>query len=190
MRKTLALPALLAVCSVPSLLAQTRSAAAESHAPVTLVVKPIDGEAAKLAQKLTPAASSTPFVLNIFTLAGPNVSGGPICYDCVTGAGTPNLGIVEPAGYQVKGAAAPQVDVFLYDFNYTGSCTFMIQMVDSTGTVLSYTNPTFSFTAPTTIALGTALSIPTTAATGIGYVETIATCGSSTSKSASAFLIL
>jgi hypothetical protein len=99
------------------------------------------------------------------------------------------LGILTPSGYIVKGGAASQINVYLYDFNYTGSCTFTIQIVDKTKTVVVSTNPTFSFTAPTNILLGTALPIPSTAAVGVGYVETIAVCGASTTKSASAFYI-
>jgi hypothetical protein len=185
MLKSFLFVAFLTACGA-SLWAQSTADATGSRATVTLTVTPLDSELAKSVPDVTDA--STPFLLNIFTLIGVNSTGLP-CYNCVTSVAAPNLGILTPSGYIVKGGAASQINVYLYDFNYTGSCTFTIQIVDKTKTVVVSTNPTFSFTAPTNILLGTALPIPSTAAVGVGYVETIAVCGASTTKSASAFYI-
>lgn len=188
MQKTLALPALLAICSVPSLLAQTKDATPDDKVPVSILVEPLDGEATKVAQAIAPDASSSPFLLNIFTVIGANSSGVP-CYNCVTNAGTPNVGIVVPAGYVIAGGAAPQIDIALYDFNYTGSCTVTIEVIDKTKTVVASTAPTFSFTSSSSIFVEAVMSIPSTAAVGVGVVESTVLCGTSSSKSGSAVVI-
>ena len=185
MLKSFLFVALLTACGA-SLWAQSTTDATGSRVTVTLAVLPLDSEAAKTVPDVTNA--STPFLLNTMTVIGPNSTGVP-CYSCVTNAAAPNMGILMPASYIVKGGAASQINAFLSDFNYTDSCTFTIQIVDKSKTVVASTTPSFSFTAPTSILLSKALAIPSTAAVGVGYVETIAVCGASTTKSASEFYI-
>lgn len=141
---------------------------------------------------VTPEAGSEPAIINIFTLMGPNPVPNPTnlpCYDCVGGAGTPNLGILQPSGL-IHRSVNYQVDVFLVDNTYTGSCTYTIEVVNKTSGVIVSTNPTFSETAPTTILLGTAFTIPSTAPLGPSSVTTSAVCGASTTKSSSPVFIL
>lgn len=131
-------------------------------------------------------ATSQPLILNEFTVAGPNVSGVP-CYDCVTSANTPNLGILQPIGIVSTGVQY-QLDAFLVDQNYTGSCTYTFEVVR--GSTVIYSAPaTFNETAPTTILLGTALTIPTGTVKGAATLSTVAVCGSSKTRSSSGLYI-
>lgn len=178
--KSLALPALLTICGV-SLWAQ-----AGGLADVTVTLGPLDAASAYVAAD-DDFATTTLQIVNIMTVIGPNTLGLP-CYNCVTGIAAPNLGMLEPAGVIPRGGAPSQINVFLWDQSYTGSCTFTIEILDKSKAVVASTTPTFSFTAPTTILLGTALAIPGTAEAGMGRVQTIAVCGASTTKSGSLFL--
>jgi hypothetical protein len=153
-----------------------------SRGVVTLAVNPIEGDTVYVEPDADAAAK--PFIENILTVIGENVSGLP-CYNCVANALSPNLGILTPAGVIQRGGNTYQIDTFLYDQNYTGSCTFTIEIVDAAKTVVASTNSTFSFTAPTTILLNTTLAIPSTAGVGVGHVQTRAVCGASTTYSAS-----
>jgi hypothetical protein len=130
--------------------------------------------------------ATKPLIINTFTIMGDNVTGTP-CYSCVTGATTPNLGILQPSGL-VKAGTQYQVNVFLVDQNYTGSCTFTFEVTRKT-TVIYTATTTFSETAPTTILLGTALTVPTGTTAGSATLSTTAVCGSSTTKSSSTIYI-
>jgi hypothetical protein len=174
--------ALLTAGSI-SLWAQS-AAPTDPNAPVTLALTPLDAANGYVALDADSDAAAAPFIVNIMTVIGPNTTGLP-CYNCVTNVLAPNLGILEPSGIIKRGGAASQINVFLYDENYTGSCTFTIEIVDKAKAVVVSSKPTFSFTAPTTILLGTALPIPSTATVGMGRVQTTAVCGTSTTKSSS-----
>ena len=187
MRKSFVFLTLLIV-SGALLWAQSEGATPDSTVTVTLAEPPLD-QARTVAHDDNAAAPATaPLIVNVFTVIGANSTGLP-CFNCVTGAASPNIGILQPSGVIKRGGAASQVNVFLWDQNYTGSCTFTIEVVDSAKAVVVSTNPTFSFTAPRPILIGTALSIPVTAAVGIGHVQTTAVCGTSTTKSASPVFI-
>jgi hypothetical protein len=180
--KSFALIALLMACGV-SLWAQ--STGPDRTATVTLAVGPLDDDSANVVPDENPyAAATTPLIVNVLTVIGVNSTGVP-CYNCVANAASPNIGLLSPSGVIKRGGAPSQVDVFLYDQTYTGSCTFTIEIVDKAKTVVASTNPTFSFTAPRPILLGTALAVPSTAAVGMGRVQTTAVCGTSTTKSGS-----
>jgi hypothetical protein len=130
--------------------------------------------------------ATKPLIINTFTIMGDNVTGTP-CYSCVTGATTPNLGVLQPSGI-VKAGTQYQVNVFLVDQSYTGSCTYTFE-VTRKSTVIYSANTTFTETAPTTILLGTALTVPTGTTAGGAALSTTAVCGSSTTKSSSTIYI-
>src|ERR1039458_2155690 len=102
--------------------------------------------------------ATKPLIINTFTIMGDNVTGTP-CYSCVTGATTPNLGVLQPSGI-VKAGTQYQVNVFLVDQNYTGSCTDTFE-VTRKSTVIYSANTTFTENAPTTMLLRTPLTVPT-----------------------------
>jgi hypothetical protein len=135
---------------------------------------------------VAPEAGSKPLIINTFTIMGDNVTGTP-CFSCVTGATTPNLGVLQPSGI-VKVGTQYQVNAFLVDQNYTGSCTYTFE-VTRQSTVIYSANATFSETAPTTVLLGTALTVPSGTTAGSAALSTTAVCGSSTTKSSSAIYI-
>jgi hypothetical protein len=134
----------------------------------------------------TPDAATATLILNTLTVMGDNVSGLP-CFDCVTGVATPNIGLLSPSGV-VKAGSSYQINVFLVDENYTGPCTYTIE-VHRKSTVIVSTNPTFDENAPTGILIGTALTIPAGTTAGAAAVSTTAVCGSSTTKSSSPIYI-
>jgi hypothetical protein len=123
--------------------------------------------------------ASKPLIINTFTIMGDNVTGTP-CYSCVTGAATPNLGVLQPSGI-VKAGTQYEVNVSLVDQNYTGSCTYTFE-VTRKSTVIYSASTTFAETAPTSILLGTALTVPTGTTAGSAALSTTAVCGSSTTK--------
>jgi hypothetical protein len=130
--------------------------------------------------------ATKPLIINTFTILGDNITGTP-CYSCVTGATTPNLGILQPSGI-VKVGTQYQINVFLVDENYTGSCTYTYELTRGS-TVIYSSSTSFNETAPTAILLGSALTIPTGTTSGSAAVSTTAVCGSSTTKSSSAIYI-
>lgn len=158
---------------------------AQSKAPVTHEVRYLTPEEAGISPDAEPA--STPLILNEFVIMGTNVTGLP-CYNCVTGANAPNLGVVTPIGL-VSTNVQYGVDAFLVDQNYTGTCNFTFAVTRKTTTIYSAGPYAFSETAPTTILLGTAITIPTGTAKGVASLSMTAVCGSSTTRSASAIYI-
>lgn len=173
----------LTVCG-GSLLAQS----AEFVDNTTQQVRPLAAQPGYVPPDGTPDAASVPAIFNILTVMGPNVSGPP-CYNCITGGAAPNIGLLSPAGI-VHRNVNYQVDVFLVDHSYTGSCTYTIAVLNYKKQVIVSTNPTFSEVANSSILLGTAFTIPSTALLGPGSVSTTAVCGTSTTKSASPLYIL
>src|ERR1035437_643 len=79
--------------------------------------------------------ATKPLIINTFTIMGDNVTGTP-CYSCVTGATTPNLGVLQPSGI-VKAGTQYQVNVFLVDQNYTGSCTYTFEVTRKSTVIYS-----------------------------------------------------
>lgn len=181
--KSFAFLALLTASGV-ALCAQPADAPVDTNASVTLVLPPLDRET----QNVVSNGATTPVIVNVMTVIGA-VSTGVPCFDCVTSATSPNIGIVQPSGVIQRGGAASQINAFLFDQNYTGSCTFRIEIVDASQKVVASTRPRFSYTAPTSFIISTTLAIPSTAAIGIGHVQTVAVCGTSITKSASPVLI-
>jgi hypothetical protein len=181
--KSLWLLSAVAACA-SALLAQSANTVVETASGTIHVVPSLGAATPYVSPENTPdAGSTTPLVINAFTIIGANVT-GVVCYDCVTGAESPNIGVLEPAGVAHLNQNY-QVDVSLFDVNYTGSCTYTIAVLDKNKSTIVSTNPTFSENANTPILLGTAFTIPGTATVGLGYVRTTAVCGTSTSVSQS-----
>jgi hypothetical protein len=180
--KTLRLLCAVAACG-SALLAQSANSAVETASGTIHVVRSLGAATPYVAPADTPDAATTPLVVNAFTIVGANVT-FVVCYDCVTGAESPNIGVVEPAGIAHR-SQNYQVDVSLFDVNYTGSCTYTIAVLDKNKNTVVSTNPTFSESANTPILLGTNFTIPSTATVGLGYVRTTAVCGTGTSVSQS-----
>jgi hypothetical protein len=180
--KSLWLISAVAACA-GALLAQSANSAVETAGGTIHVVRSLGAATPNVAPANTPDAGTTPLVVDAFTIIGDNVTGVP-CYSCVTGAVTPNLGILEPVGVALL-THNYQVDVSVFDVNYTGSCTYTIAVLDKNKNTIVSTNPTFSEIANTSILLGTAFTIPSTATVGLGYVRTTAVCGTSTTASQS-----
>lgn len=128
-----------------------------------------------------------PVILNVLTVIGADVAGVP-CFDCVTGAATPNMGLLSPINAIHLGQTY-QIDAYLYDVNYTGPCTFTIAVLDPQKHPIVSTNPTFDEVSNSGILLSTALPVPATATTGLGSVVTSAQCGTSKTSSRSPVVI-
>jgi hypothetical protein len=173
---------LVTICA-GSLLAQSTQFADRTTQQVRPLAQPADVSS----EGVPEATSMPPAISNILTVIGPNSTGVP-CYDCATGAVAPNLGLLSPLGI-IHRNVNYQVDVFLMDNSYTGSCTYTIAVYDYNKQVIVSTNPTFSETANTRILLGTAFTIPSTATLGPASISTTAVCGTSTTKSSTRLYI-
>jgi hypothetical protein len=172
---------LLTVCA-GSLAAQSTYNSVQSGGNVTQVTRLLGPGDPAVAD--VPAA--TTLILNVLTVIGTDVMGVP-CFDCVTGAATPNLGLLSPANVIHMGQSY-QIDAYLYDVNYTGPCTFTIAVLNQQKQVIVSTNPTFTEGPNSGILLSTALAIPTTTP-GVGTVTTNAVCGTSKTASRSPVII-
>jgi hypothetical protein len=155
---------------------------AQSKPPITQTVRYLTPE--NISGDAEPAAG-TPLILNEFVIMGPNIGVG--CYDCVTGAATPNLGIIQPIGL-VSTNVSYQVSAFLINQNYTGSCTFTFAVARKTTTIYSAAY-VFPSETPSTIFLGSAITIPTGTAKGGATLSLTSVCGASTTKSNSEIYI-
>lgn len=156
---------------------------AQSKPPITQTVRYLAPEETSISGEAEPASS--PLILNEFVIMGPNIGVG--CYDCVTGAATPNLGIIQPIGL-VSTNVSYQVSAFLINHNYTGSCTFTFAVARKTTTIYSAAY-VFPSETPSTIFLGSAITIPTGTAKGAATLSLTSVCGASTTKSNSAIYI-
>jgi hypothetical protein len=94
--KTLRLLCAVAACG-SALLAQSANSAVETASGTIHVVRSLGAATPYVEPADTPDAATTPLVVNAFTIVGANVT-FVVCYDCVTGAESPNIGVVEPAG--------------------------------------------------------------------------------------------
>jgi hypothetical protein len=181
MTKVFCCLSVLTICGA-SLLAQSTRAPNESINRATQTVKSLAGESSDIAPDNTPDAAQPP-MLNIFTVIGDNLLGLP-CLDCVLGITLPTLGLPSPVGQAVRGSAY-QIDAYLIDNTYTGSCTFTFAVRDSHKNVIFSSTQTLMENANTEILVSVPVTIPTNASIGLGSVSTTAVCGTSTTKSSS-----
>jgi hypothetical protein len=130
----------LTICGA-ALLAQSTGSRNESASAATQVVKPFSGESADTAPDNTPNAAQPP-ILNILTVMGANTLGVP-CLDCVLGIILPTLGLPSPVGKAVRGNNY-QIDSYLIDNAYTGSCTFTFAVRDVEKNVILSTTQTLT----------------------------------------------
>ncbi len=169
----------IATCAV-SMQAQSASGSPE--------VKPV------ISQKLTPMApedaayaakpnTGQPPILNILTVIGNDVLGLP-CLDCLLNLLIPDLGLPVPLAKALKGSTY-QIDSYLIDNNYNGSCTFNMELTDSQNNVVASVTQTLQEKAGNTILLSAPITVPSVTEIGLGQVSNKATCGSNVSQSKS-----
>jgi hypothetical protein len=109
---------------------------------------------------------------------------GVPCIDCLLGILIPSLGLPSPLGEALVGSKY-QIDSYLIDNTYTGSCTFNLAVRDSQNNVVAEARQTIDETAGNQILLSTPITIPPSAGLGLGSVSNTATCGSNVSESKS-----
>jgi hypothetical protein len=165
-----------------SLLAQSTDGHKESVNHATQTVKSLAGGPSDFASDSTPDASPPP-ILNILTVIGDNTLGVP-CLDCILGIIFPTLGLPSPVSQALQGSNY-QIDSYLIDNSYTGSCTFTFTVRDVNKTVVVTTTETLTEKARTEIVLSAPITIPNEVVVGLGSVSNTAVCGTSTTKSSS-----
>jgi hypothetical protein len=164
-------------------LAQSSGSRNESVDHATQTVKHLADESSPIGPDDTPDAAPPP-ILNIMTVIGDNVLGLP-CLDCILGIPLlPTLGLPSPVGKAFRGSTY-QIDSYLIDNTYTGSCTFTFAVRDSHKNIVFSTTQTITENANTEILVSTPAPIPSTAGIGLGNVSTTAVCGTNTTKSSS-----
>ena len=172
----------LLTLSGASLFAQSRSESVdESSLGVTVIEMPL--EDGTLPAESPDAAATPPAILSIFTVIGTKEAGLP-CFNCVLDATIPNIGIVEPAGVINRGGTY-EINAFVADQSFTGSCLFIIDVRDSTKTTVALFLLTRSVKGGLAYLFSASRKIPSTAAVGLGDVETEAGCGTVKSRSSS-----
>jgi hypothetical protein len=155
--------------------------------PASIRPTPIDTTSQTVKYLAGEPNATSPPILNILTVIGDNFPGVP-CLDCLLDILEPTLGLPVPADQAFRGANY-QIDTFLIDNSYTGSCTFTFEVKDSQKEIIVSTSQTLMENAGTEILLSTPVTIPTTASLGVGSVSTTAVCGSSMSQSSSPIFV-
>lgn len=168
----------LVVCGAP-LFAQSAASGTETAAKI---VQTVTATAADPDTANAKPDASQPAILNIMTVIGNNVLGLP-CLDCLLNFLIPDLALPSPVSKALLGKAY-QIDSFLIDNSYTGSCTFTLSL--SVGhNVIATATQTIDETAGTNILITAPITLPTNAVIGLGTVSNTAVCGSNTTESKS-----
>ena len=169
-----------------SLLAQSTGSRNEPPNHTTQTVRYLSGESSNTAPDNT-ADVTQPSILNILTVVGNKTLGLP-CLDCILGILFPNLGLPTPVNKAFLGSSY-QIDSYLIDNSYTGSCTFTSVLKDSHKNVIASSTETLEEKANSEILLSTPITVPNTAVIGLGSVSTTAVCGTSTTQSSSSVFV-
>jgi len=177
---------LVVAIPITSLLAQSTGSRREPGNTAAQTEVKVSQQTSRITPNLVPDAGQPP-ILNILTVMGDNILGLP-CLDCVLSLLFPTLGLPSPQGRVFQGNAY-QIDSFLIDNRYTGSCTFTFAVRDNQKNVIVSTTQTLMENAGTRILITAPVTIPVNASVGLGSVSTTATCGTSTTRSASPVVV-